>query len=397
MAPAGDWCALNSAIEAGCDSLYFGVKGVNMRALADNFDILEIKKVMELLRKHNVKGYLALNVIAFDKELDKIKSILEEAKSSGVDAIVLWDMGVLNLAKEMGLNIHLSTQASVSNIEAVKFYVSQGVKRIIMARECELRGIKKIIDYIQKEKIDCQIEAFIHGAMCVSISGRCFMSQEFFKKSANRGECLQPCRREYLITDIDDGYQYILGKDYVLSPKDLCTIDYLDRLIEAGIHAFKIEGRMRSPEYVKVATSAYRKAIDSYFAGDLDDKLKKELKEELKKVYNKGFSEGFYLGVSPLDLGSGGVKSEYKKVFLGEVIKFYKRISVAEINIMNEGLEKGQEILFMGKNTPASFAKADDIEIDHQGIDFAEKGKKIGVKVPFNVKPKDKVFILRKR
>ena len=269
VSPAGDWSSLAGAIEAGCDSVYFGVKGLSMRNLATNFDILEIKKLMSTLHKHGKKGYLALNVIIYNKEINKIKKILKEAKVARVDAIILWDMAVFSIAKELGLKIHLSTQASISNFLALKNYCQQGTKRVVLARENSLSDIKAIASKIKKEKLTCQIETFIHGAMCLSVSGRCFLSEYSFSKSANRGECIQPCRREYIIYDTQGDCQYLAGKDYLLSPKDLCTIDFIDKLIEAGIDAFKIEGRIRSPEYVRVVTSAYRRAIDAYFSGKL--------------------------------------------------------------------------------------------------------------------------------
>ena len=396
VAPAGDWTALRSAIEAGCDSVYFGIKGINMRNLATNFDILEIKKVVELLHRSKKKGYLALNVIVYDKEIGKVKKILQEAKKAKVDGVILWDMAVFSLAKKLGLKIHLSTQASVSNLLALKKYSELGVKRVVLARECGLADIKNIIRSIKKEKINCGVEAFIHGAMCVSISGRCFLSQYSFAKSANRGECLQPCRREFLISDTQDDSQYVIGQDYILSPKDLCTIDFIDDLIKAGINAFKIEGRIRSPEYIKVVTGVYRRAIDAFFANKLDKALKETLKRELKTVYNRGFSKGFYFNDPSKDL-CRELESTHEKVYVGEIIKFYKKINVAEVLVRNEPIKKGDQILCMGKNTPASFAKASDIQINHEFVDSIPRGQKGGLRLPFIAKRKDKVFIWRKK
>ena len=396
VSPAGDWSSLKTAVENGADSVYFGIKGLNMRNQATNFDILELKKVMSFLHKHKKKGYLALNVIVMNNELDKIKKILRAAKSAKVNAIITWDMAVLSLAKKLNLRIHLSTQASVSNVEALKFFVKSGARRIVLARECTLQDIKQIINHIKKKKIRCEIETFIHGAMCISISGRCFLSLYSFGKSANKGECLQPCRREFLIKDSDAESEYILGRDYVLSPKDLCTIDFIDELIKSGVHAFKIEGRMRSPEYIKVVTAAYREAIDSFYKGKLSEALKKRLKKKLKTVYTRGFSNGLYFGN---DKKSTSRKLEhlYEKVFLAKVLKFYKKISVAEILIQNESLNKGERLLFMGKNTPAQFAVADQLQRDHVFVDEVKKGQRAGIKLPFTVKPKDKVFLWRKK
>ncbi len=392
LAPAGNWPSLYSAVEAGADAVYFGIKTVNMRSFASNFDLLEIPKITQILHKKGIKSYLTLNTLLFNKDLRKAEKILKKAQEASIDAVILWDMGVLKIAKDLGLNIHLSTQASVSNIEAIKFYYSLGVKRIVLARECSLKEIAEIIKGLREADISCEIETFIHGALCVSISGRCFLSQYTFGKSANRGECLQPCRREYLIKDTQGQVEYILGKDYILSPKDLCAIDFIDKLITAGISAFKIEGRMRSPEYVKTTVSVYKQAIKLYFEGNLTLKAKKAFKKELKKVYNRGFSTGFYLGRAK-DLPARGLENEYKKVYLGEVAKFYKKIQVAEVVLRNAEVNVGDQLIFIGKTTPAKFLKVGQIQKDRQFIKSAQKGEKIGIKTFFTVKPKDKVFL----
>jgi len=396
VAPCGDKAALQSAVCEQADGVYFGVKGLNMRNLADNFDILEIKKVMQFLHARNMRGYLALNTIALNNDLPKAEKILRAAKSAKVDSVILWDMGIFSLAKKLGLKIHLSTQASVSNIEAVRFFAKLGVKRIVLARECTLENIKEISRAIKKEKLKCELEVFVHGAMCVSFSGRCFLSQHTFAKSANKGECLQPCRREYLIKDMENEAEYVVGQDYLLSPKDLCTIDFVDQLIEAGVSTFKIEGRRRSPEYVKVVTSAYRKAIDSYYAGKLTDELKGALKEDLARVYNRGFSSGFYFG-EPDGWISRSLEQTHEKIFLGDVAKFYKKISVAEIIVRNGILNSGQTLLFTGKNTPAAFAEIKEMQKDHKPVDCAKPGEYVAVKLPFEVKRADKAFIWRKK
>lgn len=397
VCPAGDWPSLVAAVDADADSVYFGVKGMNMRAKADNFDILEIKKVIKFLHDRNTKGYLALNTVIQNEEIKKVRKILSEAKKARVDAVILWDMAVLGLAKKKGLRIHLSTQASVSNIEAVRFYTKLGVKRIVLARECTLLDIKKITAQIKKEKIKCEIEAFIHGAMCVSISGRCFLSEYTFDKSANRGDCLQPCRREFHIKDVDSESEYILGTDYVLSPKDLCAIDFIDDLIKAGIHGFKIEGRMRSPEYVRTATACYRKAIDAFKEGKLTAKMKAVLKKELQTVYNRGFSSGFYFGVPGKKDMSQGLEHTHEKIYLGEVKKFYPRLSVADIRIRSGILKQGDELLFIGQTTPALKVSITQMQSDHVFVTQAKKGTAVGVKLPFIVKAKDKVFLWKEK
>jgi len=391
IAPSGDWSSLHSAIESGTDSVYFGVKDMNMRYGASNFDILEIKKVMALLHQNRRRGYLTLNVLVYNNELARVRKILEAGKEAEVDAIILWDMAVFSIARELGLKIHLSTQASVSNIEALRHYASLGVERVVLARECDLPSIKDIIRNLREEKIACSIETFIHGAMCVSISGRCFLSNNSFGKSANRGECLQPCRREYSIKDKESECEYLLGEDYLLSAKDLCSLMFLDKLIEAGIDSFKIEGRIRSSEYVRVVTAVYRQAIDSFFAGTLSESLKAKLLEKLKSVFNRDFSSGFYFG-TPDDIG-GIVEREYEKVYLGEVTKYFKKIGVARIEVKNGKIEIGDEILIAGKRTPANFARVGEMEMEHKAVVSAKKGEAVGIKLPFRAFPNDKVFL----
>lgn len=392
LAPAGDWPALQTAIKYGADAVYFGIKGFNMRHFAGNFEVQEMKKVTSLLHQNNKKGYLALNTILYNNEIDKARSILKEAKKSNVDAVILWDMGLFRLARESGLVIHLSTQASVSNFESIKYYSELGARRVVLARECRLSHIKEIIKGIKKEKLNIEIEVFVHGAMCVSLSGRCFMSENTFRKSANRGKCLQSCRREYVIAEVNGGdNRYILGKDYILSSKDICAIDIIDRLIESGVSAFKIEGRMRSPEYVREVTCTYREAIDAHFKGSLDDKKKKAMIKRLKNTYNRGLSTGFLLDTAQ-NTGSKIGKSKHNKVFLGEVVKFYKNLSVAAIMIRKGPIKKGQKVLIYGKNTPADVFKVNEIHVNKSPVKEAHKGTEAGIKVPFKVRRHDKVF-----
>jgi putative protease len=395
LSPAGNMSCLLSAIEAGADAVYFGIKNLNMRHEASNFDILEIKKVMKHLHDNGLKGYLALNILVYDNELSQVKKIIKEAKRAKVDGIICWDMAVINLAKEAGLKINISTQASVANFEAVKFYSKLGADKIILARECPLKDIRNIKKQIVKNKLGCKLEAFIHGAMCVSVSGRCFLSEDAFGKSANRGRCLQPCRREYLIRDTDKEAEYIIGKDYILSARDLCSLGFVDKLIDAGIDSFKIEGRMRKAEYVKEVTSAYRRAIDAYFDGKLSLKLKKELQKRLDGVYHRTYSEGFYFK-SPSS-GQGLVERDYEKVYLGDVRKYFKRIGVAEVIIRAGMLKAGDKILISGPKTPASFSKVSEIEINHKRVKKAKKDEIIGLKVASRVRPDDKVFIWKKK
>ncbi|MDP8253651.1 MAG: peptidase U32 family protein [Candidatus Kaelpia aquatica] len=396
VVPAGDWPSLITAAENGADSIYFGIQGLNMRERASNFKISDLKKIMRLLHQKKVKGYLALNVVVMNDELKRVERVLLKAKESNVDAVIAWDMAVISLAKRIGLKIHLSTQASISNIEAIKYYNRLGIKRVVLARECSLSDMRKIKVLIKKENLDTQIETFIHGAMCVSISGRCFLSEHSYGESANRGRCLQPCRREFIIKERQGDLEYILGKDYILSPKDLCTIDFIDSLIRAEIDAFKIEGRMRSPEYIKIVVSVYREAIDAFYENRLSESLKRRLKKELKSVYNRGFSDGFYFKSPDGDI-SKRLEHLYEKIYLGEVKKFYPKISVAEILVQAGPLKKDDELLFVGKSTPVQFVKASEIQQEHKYVTRVKKGELAGIKVPFKVRLGDKVYAWRKK
>lgn len=396
LCPAGDWASLASAIENGADSIYFGVKNLNMRDNALNFELSEIKKVVDHVHKNGKKAYLAVNSLIMSPQLKDVRSVLEKAAQAQVDAVILWDMAVLNIAKELGLNMHLSTQASVSNFQALLFYVGSGVKRIVLARECTLDDIKEIIALVKEHNVACEIETFVHGAMCLSISGRCFMSKYTHNRFANKGQCTQPCRREYIIKDKEDGYEMIVDNDYVLSPKDLCSVDFIEELIEAGIHSFKIEGRMRSSEYAAETTSVYREAIDAYFANMLDGTLKDSLKKRLGMVFNRGFSSGFYFG-EPAGKKSRGYEHTHEKLFLGEVRKVYRKIHVADVLIRNGPLKKGEEILVMGKMTPAQRTVVSEMQKNQQDIEVAYKGESVGIKIPFKVKPKDKIFLWKNK
>jgi putative protease len=321
---------------------------------------------------------------------------LREAKDADVDAVILWDPAVLTMAKELGLTVHISTQASVSNFKSLEFYAGLGAQRVVLARECTLEQIKAIKEQVRGNSVPCAIEAFIHGAMCLSISGRCFMAYYTHGQSANRGACTQPCRREYEISSVDGDERFVVGRDYVLSPKDLCTIDFIGQLIEAGIDAFKIEGRMRSPEYARVVTRVYREAIDAYFTGTLNEDRKRAMKERLAEVYNRGFSSGFYFG-EPDHAKSDHLGHLYEKVYVGEVRKYYKKIGVADILVRTGCLKKGEEILVIGKTTPACMAIIEEMQQDKRFVDEVGKGQHAGIKIPFKANPKDKVFLWKRK
>ena len=410
MAPAGDWTSLRAAVDAGCDAVFWGAKGINMRSGAKNFSVSELSRLVKFCHKNDVKTYLALNTIIYEKELPKIKALITKAKTAGVDAVICWDLSVIKEATKQKLPVFISTQMSVSNSESIIFFHKTfGVKRFVLARECSLEDIKTIRKDLKKilgaRSSDIEIEVFAHGAMCVSISGRCFMSEYSFGRSANRGECIQPCRREYLVKDKDDGSEFILGEDYVMSPKDICTLPFIEKLIEAGVSSFKIEGRDRSPEYVGTVTSCYRKAVDHYFQNRRKKdfakgfkELKKELLKDVERVYNRGFSSGFFLG-RPIGewTKTCGSQASTRKEYLGLIKNYYKRLKVAEVKLQTGELKKGDEIMFQGPTTGVVSQTAGSMEIEHKKVDAAEKGSLIAIKTEKPLRRNDKLYIVRKR
>jgi len=409
MAPAGDWIGLRAALAAGCDAIYFGIRGRNMRAGADNFSAAEMKRVTRLCHKNGQRAYLALNTIIYEKEIPKITGILDRAKQADVDAVICWDFAVISACIDKKLPVYLSTQVSVANSAGIlHFYKTFGIRRFVLARECSLKDIRQIKKHLAADlgpkAAEIEIEVFVHGAMCVSVSGRCFLSQFQFGKSANTGECIQPCRREYLVTDMEEKHSFTVGSNYILSPKDLCTISFIEKLIEAGISSFKIEGRNRSPEYVATVTTAYRTAVDFYFENkgkkgfkkDFEN-LKKDLLIEVNKVYNRGFSSGFFLG-KPINEWTKrhGNLATTRKEYSGFVLKYYRKAGVAEVKIESNEFKAGDEIMFQGKTTGSFSQTAGSLEIEHNKISHAKKGSILAVKTDRPVRIKDKLYVIKK-
>jgi putative protease len=398
LSGVGDFASAIAAVKSGADAVYFGVRGYNMRDLGTNFTGKELPKLMKYLHENKVKGYLALNTIIYDEELAQIEKILSIAKKSCVDAVIVHDLGVLSLAKKYKLKIHLSTQASVSNALALKEYKKMGVERIVLARELNLKQISKIVGVAKK--IGVGVECFVHGAMCISVSGRCFLSHESFGRSANRGECLQPCRRAFFLDGASPDFEkkevYLDGHT-VLSAKDLKTIDFLDKIIDAGVTALKIEGRTKPSDYVSTTVKCYRQAIDSITNGTFTQEKVLNWNRELEKVYNRGFSSGHYFdvpGKDDLALGQGSFQTQ-KRVHIGVVTKYYVKVSVAEIKLF-DGLKVGDKILIEGETTFLE-QSVDSMEINHKKISSAKQGDFVGIKVGERVRPNDKVFVLRER
>ncbi len=393
LAPAGDFTSLRAAVEAGCDSIYFGIRNFNMRASAKNFDIYEFGKVVDFCHKHNVRAYLCLNTIIYEDETARVQKIVDEAKKAGVDAVICWDLAVVKLASKLGLEVHLSTQASVANSGAAKVYEKLGVKRVVLARECSIEQIRRI-----KANTNLAIECFIHGARCISVSGRCFISQELFRKSANRGECLQPCRRSYRLTDSEEGHELEVAHNFILSPKDLCTLPFLDKLVGAGVDCFKIEGRTRSPEYVRAVVSVYRRALNAIAEKKFSKSLIGGLLAELRTVYNRDFSSGFYLGMPTNDYAAAhGSSAVLEKRFIGLIRNYYNRLGVAEIKLQAGDLKLKDMIMVQGPTTGVKEQIACSMELNHKKIGAASRGQTVAVQLGFKARKNDKVFILAKR
>ena len=389
MSPAGDWTMLSASVNAGTDAVYFGVDKLNMRAKAANFTVDELPEIVRICKEKNVKTYLTLNTIVFEEELSELDQIVSAAKAAGVDRIICWDLAVTQICKKYEMPFCISTQGSVSNSLSADLYKQLGAVRIVLARECSLEEIKKI-----RVVTDLEIEAFIHGAMCIAVSGRCFMSHHMFGPSANRGECIQPCRREYEIKDTITGKEMIIGEDYVLSAKDLCTIEFIDQLIEAGIDSFKIEGRKRSPEYVAKAVSVYRRAIDLYFEKKLTADVKKELLKELEEVYNRGFSSGFYFGKPSSEDYADiyGSKATTRKEYIGKVINYYKKNHVAYIELESGKVSVNENIMIIGPTSGVVNLTLNKIQNEDDVVDTAAKGVRITIQCDEQVRPHDRVY-----
>lgn len=400
MAPAGNWTMLSAVVKSGADAVYFGAEKLNMRSKAANFKLNELDDVVSLCNQEKVKTYLTLNSIVLENEINELDDIIYTAKKAGVDRIICWDLSVIQKCKEYEMPFCISTQASISNSLGVEFYKKLGAARVVVARECSLEEIKEI-----RKKTDIEIEAFVHGAMCIAVSGRCFMSHHLFGKSANQGECIQPCRREYRVSvpmgeiyDKTINKSLLIGEDYVLSPKDLCTIEFIDDLIEAGINSFKIEGRKRSPEYAAKTVSVYRKAIDLYFKGRLTDKIKNDFLKELETVYNRGFSSGFYFGKpSSSDYADiYGSKATSKKIFSGKVLNYYKKAKAAYIRVDSGSLRINDELLITGPTTGVVNLKLENILKDDVKVKIVEKGDKITIACDTLIRPNDNVYLISK-
>lgn len=403
LSPVGDFASLHAVITAGADAVYLGLKDLNMRASAKNFSYADLKKAVEIAHNHKtkegtlkpVKVYVTVNTIIYEKEIRQLQKHLKAIKDSKADAVIAWDLSVIKEANKLGIPIHISTQASIANSEALNEYKRfTNAERFVLARELDLNQIKEIIKKTSTKEKKTEVECFCHGAMCVSESGRCFISQFLYGKSANRGDCIQPCRREYKITDPEENKELILENNFVMSPKDLCTLPFVDILIDAKITSLKIEGRTRSPEYAKVVTECYRKAIDAVYNNTFNEQLVKELLEKLATVYNKKFSSGFYLGLPTNEDWSDlyGSAATKKKLEIGYVNNYYKKSNIAEVKIQANEIKTNDDLHIQGPTTGVVDFKIKEFMQDKKPSAHSVKGKTVTFHIPTILRKNDRVY-----
>lgn len=399
MAPAGNFESLQAAIDNGADSVYFGVEQLNMRARASiNFTLNDLKEIVKRCEKKQVRTYLTLNTIIYDHDLSIIKTLLDAAKSAHVTAVIAMDQAVISYARQIGMEIHISTQINVTNIETVKFY-AMFADTMVMSRELSLRQVKKIVDQIEKEQVKgpsgnlVEVEIFGHGALCMAVSGKCYLSLHSHNSSANRGACKQNCRKKYTVIDQETGFEIELDNEYMMSPKDLCTLDFLDEVIDTGIKVLKIEGRGRAPEYVAKVIKTYREAIDSYYAGNFNKEKVQDWMTELEKVYNRGFWSGYYLGQKLGEWSeANGSKATQKKVYVGKGMHYFPKTNIAEFKIEAYDLKIGDQILITGPTTGVEEFELTEMMVNDIQGDKAIKGDSITIPLKFRIRNSDKLY-----
>ena len=410
MAPAGNFECLRAAIQGGADSVYFGVGHLNMRShSANNFQPEDLSEVVRICREAGVKSYMTVNIVLYQEDLEPMRKALDAALAAGVDAIIASDMAAISYCRKIGLEVHISTQLSISNVESLRFY-SQFADVVVLARELNLDQVKEIYETVVRENIcgpsgkPVRIEMFAHGALCMAISGKCYLSLHTYGASANRGACYQICRRGYEVTDLETGNKLNIDNKYIMSPKDLCTIDFMDRIIESGVKVFKIEGRARSAEYVKRCASCYRRAADAVCDGTYSPELAASLKEELSEVFNRGFWDGYYQGAY---LGQWsdvyGSQATLKKVYCGKVTNWFDRIGVVEIAVESAPLHIGDRAMAIGATTGVVEFSVEDMRVNLKSADIAGKGVRCSVAVDPSLCPEgrlrrgDKIYIWEKK
>lgn len=381
MSPAGNFECLTAAIEGGADSVYFGVGSLNMRShSANNFRTEDLAEIVKICRGYGVRTYLTLNIVLYQEDIEPAHKVLDAAKAAGVDAVIASDMAVIMYCRQIGMEVHISTQLSISNVEALRFY-AQFADVVVLARELNLHQVKEIYDTIRYDGIKgpsgemIRIEMFAHGALCMAISGKCYLSLQTYGSSANRGACYQLCRRGYEVTDMETGNKLEIDNKYIMSPKDLCTIEFMDKIIDAGVRVFKIEGRARSAEYVKRCSKCYRQAADAVCDGTYTPELAAKLKAELSEVFNRGFWDGYYQGARLGEWSNVyGSQATRKKVYCGKVTNWFDRIGVAEIAVESQPLHIGLKCMAIGSTTGVIEFTVNDLRVDLKPATVAEKG-----------------------
>jgi putative protease len=401
MAPAGSFESLMAAIQAGADSVYFGVGRLNMRSRSSlNFTLQDLEQICRVCEDAGVRTYLTLNTIIYDQELDEMRAVADAAKAAGITAVIASDISVLEYCKRIGLEIHISTQCNITNLEAVRFYAAYA-DVMVLARECSLEQMGAITRQIREEHINgpsgklVAIEVFAHGALCMAISGKCYLSLGHFNQSANRGACYQPCRRSYEVFDKENEVHLEIDHEYIMSPKDLCTIDFLDRIAKAGVKVLKIEGRGRSADYVKTVTACYREAAEAIARGTYTRELVNVWLERLKSVYNRGFWGGYYLGATLGEWSEKyGSQATRQKVYVGRVTNYFSKLQVAEVHIDTNDLCQGDDLIITGTTTGVEELHIEEIRLEDVTVSFAEKGVDCSFPCPTLVRRGDKVYKL---
>ena len=399
MAPAGSYECLMAAIQGGADSVYFGVGQLNMRAASsNNFTLKDLKNIALICKENKIKSYLTVNVIVYDNEVQQMKEIVEAAAESGISAVIASDQSVINHAFSSGLEVHLSTQLNITNVEAIRFY-SQWADVAVLARELNLDQVRYIYDSIRLNNIRgpngelMKIEMFAHGALCMAISGKCYLSLHENNRSANRGACYQTCRKSYVVTEKETGYELEIDNDYIMSPKDLCTIGFLDKIIDAGARVLKIEGRARSAEYVKVVSSCYDEAIKSIIEDSYTPEKIGHWTARLSTVFNRGFWDGYYLGQKMGEwTNSYGSSAAKRKVYVGKITNYFTKINVAEIKLESGNLNKGDTLLIIGPTTGVIEYTVEEIRVDLMETEKAKKGEFCSIKITDFLRRSDKVY-----
>lgn len=404
LAPSGSWECLRAALQAGADAVYFGVDKLNMRAKNSvNFLIEDLPAIAQACHESNAKAYLALNTIMYDHDISLSRTVIREAKKAGIDAIIAFDQAVIMQAREEDMPVHISTQLNVTNAETVKFY-SAFADVMVLSRELALEQVKQMSDTIERKKITgpagelVQLEVFVHGALCMAVSGKCYLSLHTNFASANRGACVQNCRRSYTVRDEDSGFEFTMENEYIMSAKDLCTISFLDEVINAGVSVLKIEGRGRSEEYVYNVTKCYREAVDAIQDGTFSKEKVAEWEERLKKVFNRGFWDGYYLG---RNLGEwhdqDGSIATTKKVYVGKAMHYYPKAGAAEIQMDSGVLSVGDEIMISGPTTGVIYHTVSEIRKDEDSKPQAHKGELVTIPLPEKVRSSDKIYRIVER